>query len=101
MPDSIGRTAYRMVQESLTNARKHAPNTQVDVIVTGRAGRRTERRGAQPDPRRAGAPDVDTRSRVSGCIGLAERATLAHGRFEHGPHPEGDFVVRAWLPWAA
>ena len=44
------------------------------------------------------APD-DRRCRF-GLIGLAERVTLAQGRFEHGRTPDGDFVVRAWLPWA-
>ncbi len=37
-PDAIGRSAYRMIQESLTNARKHAPNTAVDVTLSGRPG---------------------------------------------------------------
>ena len=36
MPDALGRTAYRVVQEGLTNARKHAPAAAVDV--TRRAG---------------------------------------------------------------
>ena len=39
LPDLIGRNAYRILQESLTNARKHAPNTQVDVVVAGKPGK--------------------------------------------------------------
>ncbi len=39
LPDSIGRNAYRILQESLTNARKHAPHTLVDVIVAGKPGK--------------------------------------------------------------
>ena len=35
----------------------------------------------------------------AGLIGLTERAELAGGVLEHGPTPEGEFVVRAWLPW--
>jgi len=35
----------------------------------------------------------------AGLIGLTERAELAGGRLEHGPTPEREFVVRAWLPW--
>ena len=35
IPDSLGRTAYRVVQEGLTNARKHAPDTLVSVDLTG------------------------------------------------------------------
>jgi signal transduction histidine kinase len=99
VPDSIGRTAYRVVQEGLTNARKHAPNTQVDVIVAGRAGDglTVEVR----NPTRVGAATTTTPGAGLGLVGLAERAALAHGRFEQGRTLEGDFVVRAWLPWAA
>lgn len=99
VPESIGRTAYRVVQESLTNARKHAPNTQVDVIVTGRPGDglTVEVR----NPIRVGEATTSTPGAGFGLIGLAERATLAHGRFEQGRTREGDFVVRVWLPWAA
>ena len=38
MPDSLARTAYRVVQEGLTNARKHAPNAAVDLTIGGDAG---------------------------------------------------------------
>nr|WP_242677483.1 histidine kinase [Streptomonospora litoralis] len=38
LPASVGRTAYRVVQEGLTNARKHAPGRDVDVHVVGRPG---------------------------------------------------------------
>jgi signal transduction histidine kinase len=34
-----------------------------------------------------------------GLVGLAERAAASHGRFEHGLTRNGDFVLRAWLPW--
>jgi signal transduction histidine kinase len=37
-PDTVGRSAYRVVQEALTNARKHAPDTTVDVVLRGRRG---------------------------------------------------------------
>lgn len=97
LPESIGRTAFRVIQESLTNARKHAPHTQVDVVIFGHpgAGLTVEVR----NPIRVGAA-VD-RPPVSGfgLIGLAERTALAHGHIEYGRTPERDFVVRAWLPW--
>lgn len=104
VPDSIGRTAYRMIQESLTNARKHAPSTSVDVRVSGAPGigLTLEVR----NPLRVGAPvtplvEPGMTGGGFGLIGLAERAALAQGRFEHGRTREGDFVVRAWLPWSA
>jgi signal transduction histidine kinase len=96
VPPSIGRTAYRVIQEGLTNARKHAPNTQVDVVVTGEpeAGLTIEVRNRLPL-----GDSVPTVPSGFGLIGLSERAAIAHGRIEHGRTPDGDFVVLAWLPW--
>lgn len=97
VPESIGRTAYRVVQESLTNARKHSPDTQVEVTVAGGpgAGLTVEVRNRL----RVGAVATSTPGGGFGLIGLAERATLAHGRFEQGRTEDGDFMVRSWLPW--
>ncbi|WP_278190254.1 sensor histidine kinase [Streptomyces spinosisporus] len=96
VPSSVGRTAYRIAQEALTNARKHAPGTEVTVTVTGAPGD-----GLVVDVRNP-APEGDVPSvpgSGQGLIGLTERATLAGGRLEHGPEPDGGFRVRAWLPW--
>ncbi len=100
VPQSIGRTAYRIVQEGLTNARKHSPDTQVDVIVSGCPGDGLTVEVS--NPMRVGSARIETTPGARfGLVGLAERATLARGRFEHGRTAQGDFVVRAWLPWAA
>jgi signal transduction histidine kinase len=98
VPQSIGRTAYRVIQEGLTNARKHAPNTQVDVIVDGAPDDElsVEVRNRLPVGR-----GESTVPRGFGLVGLSERAAIAHGRIEYGRTPDGDFVVRAWLPWPA
>lgn len=97
-PDTIGRSAYRMIQEGLTNARKHAPDTAVDVTLTGRPGERLvlEIR----NPLRVGAGVSTTPGAGLGLLGLVERAELIGGRLEHASSG-GDFVVRAWLPWPA
>ena len=96
-PDTAGRTAYRVVQEALTNARKHAPGAPVSVAVEGAAGSgltvRVEN-GAPAHPRPALAPG-------SGLTGLAERVGLAGGRLEYGPSGAAGWRVRAWLPWPA
>ncbi|MFV8186710.1 sensor histidine kinase [Streptomyces sp. AF1B] len=96
VPSSVGRTAYRIAQEALTNARKHAPGTEVTVAVTGAPGD-----GLVVDVRNP-APEGDVPlvpGSGQGLIGLTERATLAGGRLEHGPEADGGFRVRAWLPW--
>jgi len=97
-PDAIGRSAYRMVQESLTNARKHAPDTAVDVTLSGRPGGQLVLEVR--NPLRLGSPVSTTPGSGLGLLGLTERAELIGGRLEH-ESSGGDFVVRAWLPWPA
>jgi signal transduction histidine kinase len=100
VPDGVGRNAYRIVQEGLTNARKHARGAAVEVEVDGApgAGLTVEVRNRLPlgDTGPAEIPGTGT-----GLIGLAERTSLAGGRLEHGRTPGGDFQLRAWLPWPA
>jgi signal transduction histidine kinase len=96
VPPSVGRTAYRIVQEGLTNARKHAPGSEVGVTVAGAPGTGLTVRVRNPPPE-GEVPPVPGSGQ--GLIGLTERATLAGGRLEHGHTPEGGFEVRAWLPW--
>lgn len=96
VPASVGRTAYRIAQEGLTNARKHAPGTEVTVSVEGAPGEglTVSVRNPAPDGEVTPVPGSG-----QGLIGLTERATLAGGRLEHGPEADGGFGVRAWLPW--
>ncbi|NYE37666.1 signal transduction histidine kinase [Nocardioides cavernae] len=99
LPTSTGRTAYRIVQEALTNVRKHAPGTTVTVDVAG-----------SPDDGvviavRNAAPVAPVRgpslpASGLGLLGLAERAALAGGRINHGVDATGGYSVRAWIPWA-
>ncbi|MGC7093329.1 sensor histidine kinase [Amycolatopsis lurida] len=91
-PDTVGRTVYRIVQESLTNARKHAPGAVVEIEVDGAPGDglRVEVRNEAAD-RPVGTGQ--------GLIGLTERAVLAGGRLSHGPDTAGTWRVSAWLPW--
>ncbi|MGA5337715.1 histidine kinase [Streptomyces griseoincarnatus] len=96
VPASVGRTAYRIAQEGLTNARKHAPGTEVTVSVSGGPGEDLTVRVHNPPPE-GDVPPVPGAGQ--GLIGLTERATLAGGSLAHGRTPEGGFEVRARLPW--
>jgi signal transduction histidine kinase len=90
---SAGRTVYRVVQEALTNARKHAVGQPVEVRVAGGGEVRVE--VTNPVGRAAGTPGSGT-----GLVGLAERVSLAGGVLEHGPDG-GRFRLVATLPWPA
>ena len=100
VPDATGRNAYRIVQEALTNARKHARGAAVDVTVGGDAanGLTVEVRNRLPVGAAMG-PEIPGAG--TGIVGLAERASLAGGRLEHGRTAEGDYRLWAWLPWDA
>ncbi len=99
LPASVGRTAYRVVQEGLTNARKHAAGRPVRVAMRGRPGE-----GLVIDVRNAlpagpGAAPAAPGS-GTGLVGLTERVRLAGGRLDHGA-AGGEFRLRASLPWPA
>lgn len=96
---TTGRTAYRILQEALTNVRKHAPHAPVQITLSGTPGGHLAlgvRNPVQTD-------DVDAQLALPpsgmGLTGLTERAALAGGELTHGIDRAGDFVVRAWLPW--
>ncbi|MGI8330530.1 sensor histidine kinase [Actinomadura scrupuli] len=93
----IGRTAYRIVQEALTNAGKHAPGARVDVRVRYRPDRLhlTVRNSATT--RTVDAALAATGS-GAGLLGLRRRVELVDGALRAGPDPEGGFVVEATLP---
>src|SRR5262252_5294698 len=98
VPDGIGRHALRIVQEALTNARKHAPSAEVDLRVDGAPGQGLTIEVRNPTPvGAAGASEIPGSG--TGLVGLAERAVLTGGRLDHGFDRRGDFYLRAWLPW--
>ena len=98
VPDSIGRHALRIVQEALTNARKHAASAAVDLRVDGAPGEGLTIEAHNKVPVVAdGAPEIPGSG--TGLVGLAERAMLSGGHLEHGRDEHGDFHLRAWLPW--
>jgi signal transduction histidine kinase len=96
-PSMLGRDAYRIVQESLTNIGKHARGTAGRVRVTGAAdsGLHVSVRNRLP----VHAPGPALPGSGAGLLGLQERVALAGGSLVHGPDGSGDFVVDAELPW--
>ncbi len=99
-PAVVGRTAYRIVQEALTNARKHAPGAAVAIRVTGGPAQRLTVEVHNTTPPAPGPDAGPGDGSGQGLIGLAERARLAGGDLSAGP-ADGGFRVRAWLPWPA
>jgi signal transduction histidine kinase len=103
LPETLGRTAYRVIQEGLTNARKHAPGAEVDLSVSGSADTplvvevTTSRQPVALEPD-GSASTVAINGTRSGLLGLAERVALAGGILEHGRNASGDFVLRATVP---
>jgi signal transduction histidine kinase len=95
LPDALGRTAFRVVQEGLTNAGKHADHAAVSVAVRGATdGLTVEIRNPWPVGVATPIPGAGR-----GIIGRAERTALSGGRLEHGRTPAGEFRLWTWLPW--
>lgn len=94
VPELVGRTAYRIVQEALTNARKHAPGATVKVQVSGNA-----REGLTIVIRNPlGFAPSGTPGAGLGLVGLRERAELVGGRLDAG-RELSTWVIRGWIPW--
>jgi signal transduction histidine kinase len=125
LPGALDRTVYRVVQEGLTNARRHAPGRPVRLLLEGRPGDRllvelTNPVGPveTPTPVETAAPaetaipawpslnGTGTRTGSgsgsgTGLIGLTERVRLAGGELDHCVGAGGEFRLRASLPWPA
>ncbi|MFJ6195416.1 sensor histidine kinase [Micromonospora sp. NPDC092111] len=99
VPTAVGRSAYRIVQEGLTNARKHAPGAAVAVRLAGGPGEGLTVQIRNPWP--VGGPTGPALPGAgTGLVGIAERVSLAGGRLEHGRDAAtGDFRLAARLPW--
>ncbi|GAB1513803.1 sensor histidine kinase [Actinophytocola sp. KF-1] len=95
VPGTTGRTAYRVVQEALTNARKHAPGQPVRIRLDGTPGSTLEIDVSNPLGTRSSIPGAGT-----GLVGLTERVRLAGGRLDHRATAT-EFQVSASLPWPA
>ena len=93
MPLGIDLAAYRIVQEALTNARRHAPGADVDVEL------RYRDEALHVRVRDYGPGVLDGEPVAGhGLMGMRERAALAGGTFFAGPAEGGGFEVDVTLP---
>jgi signal transduction histidine kinase len=93
VPSGVGVCAYRIVQESLSNASRHAPGAAVTVSVGQEASAVLLRVANGP-----GGPPEDAHGPGHGLAGMRERVALLGGSLTAGPAPGGGFVVSAVLP---
>ncbi len=94
LPAGIDLSAYRIVQEALTNVFRHSRAQHAHVRLRYRPTA-IELEIADDGP---AVNHTEGRSKGRGLVGMRERAALCGGRFEAGPRPEGGFVVSATLP---
>ncbi|PKW14128.1 sensor histidine kinase [Saccharopolyspora spinosa] len=94
LPLSTGRTGYRIVQEGLTNARKHAAGQPVRVTVAGAPGE-----GLRIDIRNPVGATTTVPGTGTGLVGLTERVRLTGGQLDHELTSSGEFRLHASLPW--
>ncbi|MEU8657771.1 sensor histidine kinase [Actinoplanes philippinensis] len=126
MSPSLGRTVYRLVQEGLTNAGKHAPGSPVTLLLERTRDGELHLRVSNPLPSvdqglpgsgaaTGRAPSLDgpgcpgggastpVPGAGTGLLGLTERVELLGGRLRHGVHGSPrtglTFDLEAWAPW--
>ncbi|GAA2651953.1 sensor histidine kinase [Streptomyces lunalinharesii] len=93
LPTSCELSAYRIVQEGLTNVRRHAPGAHAVVEIDYRPDRLAVRI-ADDGPGPLGVVHSG-----HGLAGMEERAVLLGGRLTASPGPDGGFLVEAEIPW--
>ncbi|GAA2324730.1 hypothetical protein GCM10010376_50180 [Streptomyces violaceusniger] len=96
---AVGAAAYRIVQEALTNAVRHAPGTRVRITLVRDEGELCVA-AVDDGPRGEGAPLTAPAETGYGIVGMRERARSVAGTLSAGPREDGPgFAIRAALPW--
>jgi signal transduction histidine kinase len=95
LPQGVDLTAYRLIQEGLTNALKHAQATRADVVI------RYDDATIELVVRDDGTGDGNGDGGGHGLLGMRERVAVVGGELHAGPHPDGGFELRARLPVSA
>jgi signal transduction histidine kinase len=92
LPPGIDLAAYRIIQEALTNTRKHARATHAEVRL-GFSDHRLELTVTDD-----GTATANGSRGGFGLVGMRERVSLYGGTLQAGPRPGGGFLVQATLP---
>jgi signal transduction histidine kinase len=102
LPEGVNLSAYRIVQEALSNAMRHAPGSTVQVkLFYGVAALVIEiRNNGLGNGAEASRATLGGLGSGHGIIGMRERAAMFGGHLEAGPTPGGEFLVTASLPLA-
>ncbi|MFD0252401.1 sensor histidine kinase [Streptomyces sp. NPDC127113] len=98
-PDLVGRTGYRVVQEGLTNAAKHAPDARIRVTLEGAAGDSLRVSVRNSPSTTTTTPAAKPPASGFGLLGLGERVDLAGGELRHHPTRDDGYLLTARLPW--
>ncbi|MFK4544270.1 signal transduction histidine kinase [Streptomyces tendae] len=113
VPEAVGLSAYRIVQEALANVVRHAPGaaTHVSLSVSrpgdgqggeqpagGRGGERLTVLVVNDPPPEPPAGPLEVSGTGHGLVGMRERVRLVGGTLDAGPLPDGGFRVAAQLP---
>jgi signal transduction histidine kinase len=96
LPSGVELSAYRILQEALSNALRHAPGAHVSMEVGYEPDRLRLRVHNDPPPDPGGRPRPGTPGQ--GLIGMRERAAMLGGTLRAGPGEQGDYLVEAVLP---
>ncbi|MFC4912675.1 sensor histidine kinase [Actinomadura gamaensis] len=100
LPPGVGLTAYRIVQEALSNAMRHAPGSTVGVEIARGGG--ILRLSVVNGPAAPGhSPTPSPPGAGHGLVGMRERVAMLGGELSATPVPEGGFAVLATLPETA
>jgi signal transduction histidine kinase len=101
VPEAVGLSAYRIVQEARANVVRHAPGAPTQVSVSESVSQDSARltvlvvNGAPPEPP---AAPLEERGTGHGLVGMRERVRIIGGTLDTGPLPDGGFRVAAQLP---
>jgi len=99
LPDGVDLSAYRIVQEALSNAMRHSPGAAVQVkLYYGDAALVVKVRNDHCPPGTREPSGVLSDGGGHGIIGMRERATMLGGNLQAGPTEKGEFLVTAALP---